>query len=190
MTEVHPKRIALLSIYLTFFVDYLSWSIVFPIFAPYFLDPLNPMFSTNFSEASRTTVLGFFLMAFSLGQFLGAPAIGEYADRRGRKKALVLGVFFTLIGLILTAWSMQINSLILLFAGRLITGVFASTTSVCLACVSDLSVDEKSKVKKFGHLSVIAGLSFVLGAFLGGKFSSLVSRCDDICEPPFGPFWI
>jgi len=110
-------------------------------------------------------------MAFSLGQFLGAPIIGEYADRHGRKKALGVSVFFTLVGLSLSAWSMQIGQLYVLFVGRLITGIFASSTSVCLSCITDLSENETAKVKNFGYLSMIAGMAFVLGAFVGGKLA-------------------
>lgn len=165
------SKLYLASVYFTFFIDNLCWSIVFPLFAPYFLDPNNVLFSKHVSEETRTTILGLFLTAFSLGQFLGAPILGEYADRSGRKKALLLSVFFTLVGLGLTALSMGAHILWLLFAGRLITGLFASNMSICLAAVSDLSQTEKSKVKHFGQLSVLAGLSFVLGAFLGGKLS-------------------
>ncbi len=165
------QKFTFAAVCLTFFVDYLSWAIVFPIFAPYFLDVNNVLFSADVSAGSRTMVLGFFLMAFSLGQFLGAPLIGEYADKHGRKKALAISVFFTLFGLSLSAYSMQINDLYWLFAGRLITGVFASSTAVCLSCVSDLSEDDTAKGKNFGYLSMIAGLAFVLGAFLGGKLS-------------------
>ncbi len=186
MDAQKEARLSLLSIYFTFFIDNLCWSIVFPIFAPYFLDPGNRLFSADFSEGSRTMVLGFFLMAFSFGQFLGAPLIGEYGDRNGRRKALILGVFFTLAGLAMSAWSMAAGNLYLLFAGRLITGIFSSNMSVCLACVSDLSTGE-SKAKNYGTLSVIAGLSFVLGAFLGGKLS------DPSIHPSFSfnfPLWI
>lgn len=164
-------RLTLFSVYLTFFVDTLSWAIVFPIFAPYFLDPRNTLFSPDVSVGMRTTILGFFLTAFSLGQFWGAPIIGEYADRHGRKKALALGVSGTCVGLIISAWSMHIDNLYLLFAGRLITGVFASSTSVCLTCISDLCTDEKSKVKYFGYFSMVAGLAFIFGAFVGGKLA-------------------
>ncbi|MBS0624688.1 MAG: MFS transporter [Verrucomicrobia bacterium] len=176
-----PHRFSLPAIYLTFFVDSLSWSIVYPIFAPYFLDPNNSLFSADVPLATRTSILGLFLMAFSLGQFLAAPLIGEYADRHGRKKALVWSVLFTFLGMALTAWSMQINSLFLLFLGRLITGIFASNMSICLACVTDLSENEQAKVKKFGYMSVLAGLSFVIGAFLGGKLS------DPTIYPLFSP---
>jgi len=180
-------RLSLASIFFTFFIDNLSWSIVFPLFAPYFLDPGNTLFSAEVPLQTRATILGFFLMAFSLGQFLGAPIIGEYADRNGRKKALVMSVFFTFVGFALTAWSMGKENLYLLFAGRLITGIFASNMSICLACITDLSQDEKQKAKRFGYLSLIAGLSFILGAFVGGKLS------DPTLSPVFSftfPLWV
>jgi DHA1 family tetracycline resistance protein-like MFS transporter len=165
------KKSTFLSIYLTFFIDNLSWAVVFPIFAPYFLDVKNVLFSPDTDQGTRMMLLGFFLTAFSLGQFLGAPIIGEYADKHGRKKALAISVFFTLLGLSLSAYSMQIHNLYGLFVGRLITGVFASSTAVCLSCISDLSDSDVSKAKNFGYLSVLAGCAFVVGAFLGGKLS-------------------
>ncbi|HAB99166.1 MAG TPA: hypothetical protein DCE71_05035 [Parachlamydiales bacterium] len=181
------KRFSLFSIYFTFFVDSLSWSIIFPIFAPYFLDQHNPLFSPDASLAARTSLLGLFLMAFSLGQFLAAPILGEYADKHGRRKALILSVLFTCIGMIITAISIKMYSLVFLFLGRLMTGVFASNLSVCLACISDLSSTEKIKVKRFSFLSVLTGISFILGAFLGGKLS------DANIYPwlsPDVPFWL
>lgn len=165
------KKLSLISILSTFFIDNLGWAIVFPLFAPYFLDPQNNVFAADVSERTRTLILGFFLTAFSLGQFLGAPIVGEYGDRYGRKRALLMSGFFTCMGLILTAWSLQRNYLPLLFLGRLMTGFSASSTSVCLAAISDLSETETAKVKTFGYLAVSGGLSFVLGAFVGGKLS-------------------
>lgn len=175
---MNKEKSTLFAIYFTFFVDNLSWAIVFPIFTPYFLDPDNALFSPGVSVGTRTMILGFFLTAFSLGQFLGAPVIGEYADRHGRKKALTLCVFFTLIGICLSAWSMGTDHLAWLFLGRLITGVFASSNSVCFSCVSDLSEDEKAKVRRFGFLSMLVGIAFVFGAFIGGKLSDKTLSSD------------
>lgn len=176
------KKLTLASIFFTFFIDNLCWSIVFPIFAPYFLDPENKLFSPDVPLAGRTTLLGIFLMAFSLGQFFGSPLLGEYADRKGRKKALAVSIFCTFLGLALSAVSMQINSLWLLFISRLATGGFASNASVCLASIADLSPNEKTKTKLFGYLSLFAGLAFVLGAFAGGKLS------DSSLNAFFGPY--
>lgn len=165
------KKASILAIFLTTCIDTLSWAIVFPIFAPFFLNPAGDLFAAETSIETRTTALGFFLTAFSLGQFFGAPLIGEYADSRGRKKALLITVFMTCLGLALTAWSVQAESLLFLFAGRLITGFFAANMTICLICIADLSEDASEKIKRFGQLSVIVGLSFVLGAFIGGKLS-------------------
>ena len=178
---VRNRRLALLSVFFTFFVDNLCWSIVFPIFAPYFLDPANRLFSFETSLETRTTVLGFFLMAFSLGQFFGSPLLGEYGDRHGRKRALCIGILMTLVGLSVSAWSMQKGNLTLLFLSRFATGAFAGNMSICLACISDLSLNERTKVKKFGTMSVIGGISFVVGAFMGGQLS------DHFLNPWFTP---
>lgn len=181
------KKLTLAAIYFTFFIDNLSWAIVFPIFAPYFLDAGNVLFSPDVSPATRSMILGFFLTAFSLGQLLGAPWIGEFADQHGRKKALGLAIFFTFLGIGASAWFMTANNLYGLFIARLVTGAFASSTSVCLSSISDLSENEGEKLKNFGHLSLAAGLAFVAGAFFGGKLA------DRGINPLFGesfPLWI
>ncbi|NGX28744.1 MAG: hypothetical protein K940chlam1_00931, partial [Candidatus Anoxychlamydiales bacterium] len=45
MNTSSKRKISFFSILFTFFVDNLGWSIVFPIFAPFFLDPQNVIFS-------------------------------------------------------------------------------------------------------------------------------------------------
>lgn len=110
-------------------------------------------------------------MAFSIGQFLGSPMIGDYADRKGRRKALILSTGFTFLGLVITAISVRFYSLPFLFIGRLITGVFASSGPVCLASVADLSSTKEEKSLNFGYFGAFAGVSFVIGAFAGGKLS-------------------
>ncbi len=181
------RRRSLSSIFFTFFVDNLSWSIVFPIFAPYFLDPNNRIFSSDISIATRTAWLSIFLAIFPLAQFFGAPLIGEYADKEGRKKALAYTIFFSVIGLFLSALSMQKGWLVLLFFSRLITGFFSGNLSICLASIADLAKEEDRRTKHFGYLAVIAGFSFIIGAFLGGK-------CSDPTEYPLFtpafPFYI
>jgi len=187
MKYLRKEKLSLASIFFTFFVDNLSWSIVFPVFAPFFIDPSNELFSSDVSIAARTTILGVFLMSFPLAQFFGAPIIGEYADRFGRKKSLVYTIFFTVIFFGLTAYSMQKEMLWLLFISRFFTGIFSGNLSICLASVADLSSNEKIRIKNFGYLAVIAGLSFIVGAFIGGKLS----------DPDYGaffnpalPFWV
>ncbi len=180
-------KISLFSIFFTFFIDNLCWAIAFPIFAPYFLDINNPLFASDVSENKRAAILAIFFMAFSLGQFLGAPFIGEYADRKGRKKALFLSVLFTLIGLILTGWGIKNYLLSALFMGRLVTGFFSANSSICQACIADLSPNTHIKNKHFGLLSTTIGFSFVIGTFLGGKISD--NSINSYFSPDL-PIWV
>ena len=170
MKEAIIKRISFFSILFTFFVDNLGWSIVFPIFAPLFLNDQN-VFSLNFSFQIKTAILGIFLAAFPLAQFFGSPILGDFADRAGRKKALIISISLIVLGYVLSAWSILLKNLSLLFISRLITGLFSGNLSVCLATISDLSTSEKSKTGNFSFLSVLAGFSFIIGAFLGGRLS-------------------
>lgn len=160
---------SLTAVFFTFFIDALSWAVVFPIFAPYFLN--SHLVDATASQNERAALFAVFLALFSLGQFIGAPLTGELADRYGRKKVLLVTIFFTSACLVLTAWSTEAYSLIGLFAGRFLTGLFASNFFLCQTCVADLSPDPIVKAERFGVLSSLVGTSFVLGAFIGGKLS-------------------
>ena len=180
------RKLRLLAIFFTFFVDNLSWAIVFPVFAPYFLNP-DVLHFPDLSVAARTALLGVFLSAVPLGQFFGAPIIGEFADKNGRRKALLCTISLTSLGFFLSAFAMEYQALVLLFFSRLLSGLFSGNLSICLAAAADLSTGEKERVKHFGSLAVCAGTAFILGAFLGGKFS------DTALSPLFSialPFWI
>lgn len=178
---------SLFAIFFTFFIDALCWAIVFPIFAPYFLNPETPLFTSATSPNERATFLALFLALFSLGQFLGAPWIGEFADRFGRKNALIITVLFTFIGLLITSWSTQNYQLTWLMIGRSITGFFASNVFICQTCVADLSPDETVRSHRFGLLASLIGVSFVVGSFVGGKLSD--ASISSLFSPSL-PLWI
>src|SRR3990172_8987729 len=110
MKAAAQARISFTSILFTFFVDNLGWSIVFPIFAPFFLDSQNLLFGSEVAISTRTTLLGVFLAAFPFAQFFGAPLLGELADKSGRKKALILSIFLTFIGYIICGWSIHVKN--------------------------------------------------------------------------------
>lgn len=181
LNKEKKRKISLFTIFLTFFVDNLGWAIVFPIFAPLFMDQQNVLFSADIPVSTRTAFLGIFLAAYPLAQFFGAPILGDIADRYGRKKALAVTVLLTAVGYCASAWGIHYSNLILLFVSRFFTGVFAGNLSICLAAIVDYSKTDRQKAKYFNYFSAIAGFSFIVGSFLGGKFS------DQNLSPLFTP---
>lgn len=186
--EHKPKhRFSLFSIFFTFFVDNLGATIIFPIFAPLFLNPKTGLFSEDIAYNLKAALLGIFLGAYPLGQFIFAPLIGEFADRFGRKLAFLVTAGGTLIGFVLCALSIMERWIGLLFISRLLMGTCAGNLSICLSALADLSNCEKTKVKYFSLGSIVAGVTFVLGPFIGGKLS------DPSVHPSFNPafpIWI
>jgi DHA1 family tetracycline resistance protein-like MFS transporter len=164
---------SLFSIFFTFFIDTLGVTIVFPIFAPLFLNPHETILPAFFSYNVKASILGVFLAAYPLSQLIFSPIIGEFADRCGRKKALLITTILTCIGYLLCAFSIDHKWIFLLFFSRLIMGASAGNLSLCLSAIADLSPTKKDRVKYYGLGSMLAGLTFVVGPFIGGKLSDV-----------------
>lgn len=175
------KKTSLFSIFFTFAVESLGATIVYPIFAPLFLNPEQGLFDQESLLSYQTAMLGLFLGIFPFMQFLFAPLLGEYADHFGRKKALVCTTFLTFIGYMVSAFSLYYRSLPFIFVGRIIMGIGAGNLSICLSSLSDLSTNVKKRVRYFSYGSAIVGLTFILGPFIGGKLS------DPTINPLFDP---
>ncbi|MEM7175287.1 MAG: MFS transporter [Chlamydiota bacterium] len=185
VSQVREKS-SLFSIFLTFGVDQLGATIVFPIFAPLFLSPAQKLFDASVALSYKTTMLGIFLGVFPLMQFIFSPLLGEYADHHGRRKTLLLTTFLTFCGYGLCGVGIHYHSLFLIFFSRLMMGIGAGNLSICLSALSDLSLSPRKKVRYFSYGSAIAGVMFVLGPFIGGKLSDpQVSSWFDSSFPMF-----
>ncbi len=158
------------SLFFTVCVDSLAWAIVFPIFAPFFLSASH-LFSQATSLEKKMIILGCFLAIFSIGQFVGAPLLGALADRKGNRVALLWTIWMTFIGFLITSFGIYLEQLILLFLGRVITGFFSANVSICQSALSTLPDRKPIQNDDFSNLAFIVGISFILGAFLGGKLS-------------------
>jgi DHA1 family tetracycline resistance protein-like MFS transporter len=169
--ETIKQKISLFSLFFTFGVDNLGATIIFPIFAPLFLDSTHNLLGAELSLVYKTTLLGVFLGIFPFMQFFFSPILGEYADHYGRKRALLLTTFFTFTGYGFSAWGIHALSLFWIFFGRMLMGIGAGNLSICLSSLADISPGPRKKVRYFSYGSAIAGATFILGPFVGGKLS-------------------
>ena len=162
---------SLLPVYFVLFIDNFAFAVIFAIFGPLFVDPNFGFVANETSMATRNIMLGTTLALFPLGQLIGAPLLGDLADRFGRKKTFYITIVGAAIGITLSGFSIMIHSFTLLILTRLITGFFSGNLSICLASIADLSPDEKTRAKNFSVIIIITGISWMLAILSGGFFS-------------------
>ncbi len=184
---ISGKKSSLFALFFTFAVDNLGATIVFPIFAPLFLDPGEGLLTHPLAQGVRATLLGFFLAAFPLSQLFFSPILGDYSDHAGRRRALVVTTIMTFMGYLIAALSIQYHDLYFLFLSRLLMGIGAGNLSICMSSLSDISDDSKQKKQYFSLGSAIAGVTFVLGPLIGGKLSD--KTLSNSFHPSF-PMWV
>ncbi|MBO3696911.1 MFS transporter [Roseivirga sp. E12] len=119
-------------------------------------------------------------------QFFGAPVLGRWSDKYGRKRILFISQAGTLLAWIIfmvalfapktvlfEANGTSIGSfaltlpLIILFAARALDGITGGNISVANAYLSDVSTDENRKAN-FGKMAMSSSLGFILGPSIAG----------------------
>ena len=143
-------------IFITVFIDMLSFGIVIP----------DIQIRAN-KYGADGFLLGVLLASFSFAQFCAAPFAGRLSDRVGRKSVLATGALLNAIGFIFYAYA---DSLTFLFIGRIIGGIGSSNLSAAYAYVSDVSKPEL-RAKSMGILGAAFGMGFIFGPPVGGMLS-------------------
>lgn len=151
------KKYALLTIYLTVFIDILGFGIIIP---------LLPFYAQKFG-ASATTI-GILMAANAVAQFMFNPIWGRFSDRYGRRPVMLLTVFGSAIAYGMFGFA---NSLFILFVSRILAGVAGATIGVAQSFVSDLTTKE-NRSKVLGQLGAAFAMGFVFGPALSGFLAS------------------
>ncbi len=170
MSDKKPRSI-LLPVFLTVFIDLVGLGIIIPIIPDLILDfhHKNNLLS-GIGMDEKYIILGFLLASFPIAQFFGAPILGALSDRFGRKPILIISLIGTLLGYIVFAIGIAEQDIYILFASRMLDGFTGGNIAIIMSSISDLS-DQKSRAKNFGLIGMAFGLGFILGPYIGGKFS-------------------
>ena len=170
----------LIPVFVTVFIDMLGATIVLPVLAPLLLDFVHgvmPIDVTGFSDTQltglkehRNLIYGLLIAIFPFAQFFGAPVLGAWADKVGRKKVLLLSLIGTLIGYVLFSAGVHYSLIGVLFISRALDGFTGGNISIAFSAVSDVSKPWE-KAKNFGLVSMAFGLGFIVGPVLGGVLS-------------------
>lgn len=133
--------------------------------------PILPDYLKQFHAGG--TAAGYLIAAFGAAQFIFSPIGGRLADRYGRKKLIMSGLFLTVISDFLFAIA---GSLPLLYFARFIGGIaLGLMVPANMAYIADITTHE-TRAKGMGYLGAAMNLGMVLGPGLGGMIAEFGIR--------------
>lgn len=137
-------------------------------------------------------IYGLMGATYSFFQLIGAPVLGRWSDRFGRRKILLLSQAGTLVSwlIFLVAFLVPANTLalvnsgflgsfaltlplIILFIARAADGITGGNVSVANAYLADITED-KDRSKNFGRMAVSGNLGYVFGPAVAGILGATV----------------
>src|SRR3569623_3281375 len=152
------RKASLGAIFLTVFIDLLGFGMVIP-----FLPGVARHLGASDLVASLTGSV------YSLMQFLLVPVWGRLSDRVGRRPILLISIAATAAGMVLLGFA---DTLFLLFAARIFTGVATANIAGAQAYIADVTPPE-GRARGMGLIGLAFGLGFIFGPFFGGELARL-----------------
>jgi len=154
-------RLPILFIMITLVIDSMGIGLIMPVMP----DLIRQLRHTDLASAAMWG--GVLATSFAVMQFLFSPTIGSLSDRFGRRRVLLVSLFFMSLDYLVMAVA---GSIWILLAGRIVAGITAATQSTGTAFMADIST-AKDKAKNFGLVSAAFGIGFVIGPLIGGVLS-------------------
>lgn len=161
------------------FIGALGYGIILPFLAFLIID-----FGGN------EILYGFIAATYPLFQMIGAPLLGKWSDRIGRKKVLLISQAGTLLSWLIfliaflfpteAFYSFEAESigevhltipLLIVLLARSLDGLTGGNISVANAYLSDITSEEHRK-QNFGRMSASMSLGFIIGPVIAGLLAS------------------
>jgi DHA1 family multidrug resistance protein-like MFS transporter len=136
------------------FVVMLGYGIIIPIF-PFYIEKMG----------AGGTELGLLTASYAVMRLIFGPIWGGLSDRIGRRPVLLIGI----LGYVITmVWFGLANTLWMLFAARILSGILSSATApTTMAYIGD-STPEKERGGGMGLLGMAGGVGTIVGPAMGG----------------------
>jgi MFS transporter, DHA1 family, tetracycline resistance protein len=167
------NRHALITLCLVVAVDAACFGLLLPVL-PFLVGQLTG----DFNAIAITQVTA----VYAGCQLLGAPLIGRWSDRLGRKPLMAMSVGVGSLALLGSALAPNLATL-MLFQG--IKGFSASVFALAQAVVADSVSESDQRTVSYGALGAALGLGFVAGPAVGGLLGSLNPRAPFVAASLF-----
>jgi DHA1 family tetracycline resistance protein-like MFS transporter len=161
--EVAPKADKFLTpplvlIFITIFIDLIGFGMVIPILP--FYSQTEPFLATPFE-------IGLLVAIYSWMQVFFSPVLGQFSDRFGRRPVLFFALLGSALGYAIVGFA---NTLLLVFVGRIVSGITGGSIATAQAYIADVTTKE-NRARGMGLFGAAFGLGFVLGPALAGVLS-------------------
>lgn len=150
--------VPLILIFTTIFIDLIGFGMVIPILP--FYSQTEPFLASPF-------VIGLLVAIYSWMQFFFTPVLGMLSDKYGRRPVLFVSLLGSALGYFVIGFA---NSLLLVFVGRIISGITGGSISTAQAYIADVTTKE-NRARGMGLFGAAFGLGFILGPALAGILS-------------------
>jgi predicted MFS family arabinose efflux permease len=142
-------------IVLTFFIDSIGGTLLFPFFSLY----ITSRFHVGMTQA------GMVLAMFSIFGVIGNMIGGALTDRFGRRKLILFGLVFSALSTLTLG---LVNSLAVLFPLAAFIGLLSDVSGPAHQAMMADILDEKQRQEGFGLMRVVRNLAWIIGPSIGG----------------------
>ena len=160
-----PSR-SILFIVATIFIDAVGFGIVMPVL------PGLLMRTGGLDLSGAIEVAAWIGIAMAVATFFAAPVIGNLSDRFGRRPVLLIALAGLSLDYLLLTLA---DTLLLVFLGRLVSGIFGGSYGAAQAAIADITPPEQ-RARNFGYVGAAFGVGFIAGPVLGGLLAGFGDR--------------
>ena len=156
------QNISLILLLLNLFIAFLGIGLVIPVL-PSVMNELH----------LSGTMVGYLVAAFALTQLLVSPIAGQWVDKYGRKRMIIIGLIIFSFSELLFGLGKVVE---MLFISRLLGGVSAAFIMPAVtAFIADITTLQ-TRAKAMGYMSAAISTGFIIGPGIGGFLAEFGSR--------------
>ena len=150
--QINPNR-AMFTLILSIMVDVFGFSMVIP---------LLPLLAK--SLGATDLMYGIIISSNAIAILIFGPIWGRLSDKYGRRPILMISQAGTGLAFLLLAFS---NSLYIIFAGRILDGIFSGQFPIIRAYISDVTTPQ-TRASQMSKIMVGYTSGMIIGPLLGG----------------------